>query len=340
MANEIVRHHNDLNTVIMRKWSSEEMNFFFAIIAKARDKGTRLMKFNTDELKEIASSSRKYRWEETMKSVADKVIDLKYYERTEHSYAVMNLFSYFKVDEKERVVEVEVSSKFEYVINKLEAQFTQYELKEFTTIRSTYAKTAYRLLKQWRTVGRREFQIDEFKLLMDTPDYYQISDIDRLVIKPIKEQLSPYFVDLKVKKIKSNKRGNPVLGYEFTWKKEVTEAYDPHKYDKPKNTPKKPSKKAAKKTNVPKWSKSDYKNPLDPKIIDELIEFHKLNGTLDTPGAQAEIADKKKEIEEGRAKLEAQKQALLARLDKSSEPDVVPGQTDIYDFLDEEENEV
>ena len=52
--------------------------------------------------------------------------------------------------------------------------------------------------------------------------------------------------------------------------------------------------------------------------------------------------DKKKEIEEGRAKLEAQKQALLKRLDgkdKSSEPDVVPGQTDIYDFLGEE-NEV
>ncbi len=307
MANEIVRHHNDLNTVIMRKWSSEEMNFFFAIIAKARDKGTRLMKFNTDELKELASSSRKYRWEETMKSVADKVIDLKYYERTEHSYAVMNLFSYFKVDEKERIVEVEVSSKFEYVINKLEAQFTQYELKEFTTIRSTYAKTAYRLLKQWRIVGRKEFAIDEFKLLMDTPDYYQISDVDRLVIKPIKEQLSPYFVDLKVKKIKSNKRGTPVLGYEFTWKKEVTEAYDPHKYDKPKNTPKKPSKKAAKKSNVPKWSNPDYVNETS---------------------------------EETKQELERKKQEMLARLDKSSEPDVVPGQTDIYDFLGEEENEV
>lgn len=122
--------------------------------------------------------------------------------------------------------------------------------------------------------------------------------------------------------------------------KEVTEAYDPNKYDKPKTATKKPSKKANKKSNVPKWSNPDYENPLDPKIIDELIEFHKLNGTLDTPGAQKEIADKKKEIEEGRAKLEAQKQALLARLDKSSEPDVVPGQTDIYDFLGEEENEV
>ena len=40
MTNEVVKHHNDLNTVIMRKWTAEEMNFFFAIIAKAREKGT------------------------------------------------------------------------------------------------------------------------------------------------------------------------------------------------------------------------------------------------------------------------------------------------------------
>ena len=156
MANEVVKHHNDLNTVIMRKWTAEEMNFFFAIITKVRDEGTRLMKFDTDELRNLASKDfHLERWSQTMKSVADKVVDLKYYERTEHSYAVMNLFSYFRVDEKERIVEVEVSSKFEYVINKLEAQFTQYELAEFTNIRSTYAKTAYRLLKQWRTVGTK-----------------------------------------------------------------------------------------------------------------------------------------------------------------------------------------
>ena len=308
MTNEVVKHHNDLNTVIMRKWTADEMNFFFAIVAKVRDEGTRLMKFDTDELRILASKDfHLERWGQTMKSVADKVVDLKYYERTEHSYAVMNLFSYFRVDEKERIVEVEVSSKFEYVVNKLEAQFTQYELAEFTNIRSTYAKTAYRLLKQWRTVGRREFMIAEFRTLLDMPDYYKPSEIDRLVLKPIKEQLSPYFQNLKVKKIKSNKRGNPVLGYEFTWKKEVTEAYDPHKYDKPKNTPKKPSKKANKKSNVPKWSNPDYVNETS---------------------------------EETKQELERKKQEMLARLDKSSEPDVVPGQTDIYDFLGEEENEV
>ena len=273
MSNEIVKHHNDLNTVIMRKWTAEEMNFFFAIITKVRDEGTRLMKFDTDELRFLASKDFHLdRWSQTMKSVADKVVDLKYYERTEHSYAVMNLFSYFRVDEKECIVEVEVSSKFEYVINKLEAQFTQYELQEFTAIRSTYAKTAYRLLKQWRTVGRKEFKIDEFKLLLDMPASYKSSEIDRAVITPILKQLSPYFEDLKVKKIKSKKRGNPVLAYEFTWKKEVTGTYEQGKFDKPKSEPKKASKsKSSKKTNVPEWVNPDYKNETseDKKLVME-----------------------------------------------------------------------
>ena len=47
-----------------------------------------------------------------------------------------------------------------------------------------------------------------------------------------------------------------------------------------------------------------------------LVEFHKSQGTLETPEAQAEIAQKREEIEKGRADLEDQKQELLARLDK------------------------
>lgn len=337
MSNEVVKYHNDLNTVVMRTWTSEEMNFFFAILTKAKEQGLKKLVFDTDELKQLASSSRKYRWEETVISAVKKIGQLTYFEQSEKKFRVMTLFELLEVDLEKRIVEVKVSSNFDYILNKLETQFTRYELEEFTSIRSTYAKTMYRLLKQWRTVGKKEFAIDDLKRILDMPSSYKSSEIDRAVIKPIKEQLSPYFVSLKVKKIKSNKRGNPVLGYEFTWQKEVTEAYDPNKYDKPKAIAKKPSKKAAKKSNVPKWSNPDYVNPLDPKIIDMLIEFHESQGTLETPEAKAEIAQKKKEIEEGRAKLEAKKWELLGKLDKSSEPDVVPGQTDIYDFLGNDE---
>lgn len=32
MANEVVKYHNDLNTVPMRNWTAEEMDFFFSIL--------------------------------------------------------------------------------------------------------------------------------------------------------------------------------------------------------------------------------------------------------------------------------------------------------------------
>lgn len=279
MANEVVKHHNDLNTVIMRKWTAEEMNFFFAIIAKARDKGTSDLIFDKYQLAELANYSIQHnkRFHDTMDSLANNISQLRYIEKTKNSIEYMPLFTRFKVEWEEDLsdmqAQISVSPLFEYILNKLSANFTQYELQEFTSIRSTYAKTAYRLLKQWRTVGRKEFKIDEFKLLMDTPKYYQISDIDRLVIKPILKQLSPYFEDLKVKKIKSKKRGNPVLAYEFTWKKEVAGTYDPDKFNKPKPEPKKAnkskSKSSKKKGNDPSWSQPDYKNTTteDKKLV-------------------------------------------------------------------------
>ena len=254
---EIVRYNNDLNGLKMRKWTAEEMNFFFAVIAKIRDKGTRLVIFNSDELKELSNFADRHqrRWEDVIDSVVTKVANLKYYERTEKRILIMNLFAYFEADIVNKTIEVEVTSKFEYVVNKLLTNFTQYELEEFTNIRSTYAKTLYRLLKQWRTVGKKEFKINEFKEILDTPTSYRPSEIKRLILNPTIKQLSPYFRDLKIKTIKSNKRGNPVLGYEFTWKAETTGEWKDDKYKK--NNFYKPKHSTS---NVPDWVAKDYKH--------------------------------------------------------------------------------
>lgn len=231
--NEIIKYHNDLNTVIMRKWTTEEMNFFFSIIAKMKNRGTDEVTFDTDELKDLVKFDPKNygRWSKTMESVADKITDLKYRERTSSSYVIMPLFQYFKVDLSSKSVTVQVTSRFEYILNQLHWQFTYYKLEDFIEIRSTYAKTMFRLLKQWKTIGRLELSVKELRQTLDIPKSYNISSIDRAVIKPIKSELLFYFNNLKIKKVKSNKRGNPVIAYEFTWVPEKTSEWDPYKYN-------------------------------------------------------------------------------------------------------------
>lgn len=228
MANETVKYHNDLNTVPMRKWTKEEMDFFFSIISKLKEKGTREIEFDKYQLAELAryTVTHNKRFEETMERLVKNISQIHYIERTSNSLELMNLFSRFKVtwedDLSDMKLIVKVTEEFNYVINKLQVEFTSWELEEFTSIRSTYAKTMYRLLKQWRTVGKIEYKVEMFKQLLDMPKYYTPSEIDKNVLQPILRELSSFFPNLKIKKIKSNKRGTPVIAYEFTFTPEKT----------------------------------------------------------------------------------------------------------------------
>ena len=262
MKNEVVKYHNDLNTVTMRKWTAEEMNFFFSIIAKVRDEGTQEIEFNTDEIQLIANFDKRNpkRWVDTMTNTADKISQLTYIERTTEKISVMTLFSRFDIFPKERKVIVQVSPNFDYMVNRISANFTSYELHEFTQIRSTYAKSVYRLLKQWRTIGKKEFDINEFKRLLDTPEYYGPSEIDKNILKPVSRELTQYFKKLKIKKVKANTRGTPVTGYIFTWQPEKTEKWINNKYQKQKTK------------ELPDWFGKEYadEQEIDTEINDAL----------------------------------------------------------------------
>lgn len=264
MANEVVKYHNDLNTIAMRDWTAEEMDFFFAILTKVRDKGTKTLEFTSDEVKNLSRFTNKHkdRWEKTMENAADKITQINYIEKKNRKIRAMNLFSLFEVDLEEHTVTVQVSQNFEYILNHLEANFTRYELEEIVTLKSTYAKTAYRLLKQWRTIGKREFKIDEFRFLFDIPQSYKSGDINRRAIKPILKELNSFFSNLKCKIVKKNTRGNPVTGYIFTWEPEKPTKWVENKYEKSKQS-------VIRKETLPDWAKDDYVPPREKRLSKE-----------------------------------------------------------------------
>ena len=232
----VVKYHNDLNTMPMRNWTSEEMDLFFAILAQMKDKGTQEVVFDKHQLQNLVNSTydKNKQFADIMAKFMKNVSTIHYLERTSNSLKLMLLFQYFEAkwsdDLSDMTLTVQVSPKFEYILNRLNAEFTKYELDEFLTIRSTYAKTMYRILKQWKKLGKKEFKFEDFKVLLDMPKSYTPSEIDKAVLAPIMRELPSFFENLKVKKVKSNKRGNPVIAYEFTWEAEQTEVYIPGKF--------------------------------------------------------------------------------------------------------------
>lgn len=277
MANEIVKYHNDLNTVNMRGWTKEEMNFMFAVLSKAKEKGTELIEFDKAELTELArySERHKMRLHDVLKNLVDHVTEMKYIEETTHSYEVMNLFQRFKVvwnkDYSEMHATIRLTSEFEYILNKLNANFTKFELEEFIGLRSTYAKQMYRLLKQWRTKGHKEWSVQDLRYLLAIPENYRSCDIDSRVLKPINKELSKYFADLKVKPIKKRTKGNPIIAYEFKWKPEKTNAWIP---GQPQPNPNKP-KKLSGNEELPKWYSDTEQHEPTKEMLERIEKMKK-----------------------------------------------------------------
>src|SRR5699024_6729098 len=139
------------------------------------------------------------------------------------------MFTEFEIKGEAEIpyVDIRVYPKALHLLNKLES-WVRYALAEFRDLKSSYAKTMFRLLKQFRTTEYAYFSKEDFFELLDMPKSYwnSPSKVDKFVIKPIKEELTPLFRGLTVRKKYGKGRGKPVIGYSFTWKPEKKDAND------------------------------------------------------------------------------------------------------------------
>lgn len=269
--------HNEFNEVSMRQWTAKEMDLFIAIVSKVMNKKQDVVTLDTEELRTIISEKKNLdRWKETVVSVVNKIGELKYHSYTDKAYSLVFPFSKFDVFFDEKKIEIKVSEHFEKIVNVIlkNGEFTFYELEEFVQIKSTYAKTMYRHLKQWRTTGKAEFPIERFREMLDVPESYTSGEVTRRVVFQIMKELSPFFEGLKYEVIKGSGRGTPIKSYVFKFKKQSGLPYQTENVINTTASPK--PKKTSKKTNVPKWSNPEYKNTTseDKKLV--LKEFKQI----------------------------------------------------------------
>ena len=216
-------------------------------------------------------------FKQTMINLSSKLENLRYREETQNSYSSMLLFQRFRadwsLDLSEIKLELRITDDFEYIVNQLNANFTQFELEQFTNLRSTYAKTMFRHIKQWRTKGviggfpDGEIPKNILYQMLDVPVSMQRADNFKFkVLRPILDELKPLFHGLKISPIKARKRGNPVIAYRISWKQEQTSDWVEGKF-KDIN----PTVGAGSKT--PNWYNPDYKNETTPEKQKELEEL-------------------------------------------------------------------
>ena len=257
--NDLVKYQNKLNGLPLRTFEDSEMNILFSIIAQVRDKDLQTVTFTFDELREQC----KYRPKSNITSqdfinaldkTSDKLDKLSYKEITNGGRDIkkMTLFPTFNILGSQEKLEIGVHPEFKEIFNKLTLGYTSFDLIEFITIQSIYAKTIYRMLKQFRTQGWWQVSIEDFRHLLSIPDSYKSGNIDQQILNPTLKQLggsdeNAIFKNLKLEKIKKKGRGRGgvLTGYKFEWETEERKQFTP-----------KPTKSKVKKEKLPEWAEN------------------------------------------------------------------------------------
>lgn len=218
--NDLVVYKNELNTVPLRNFNSVEMDLLMAIISQMRDRGESRIIFSFEELKALSKYNKETAIKSfinDLKSTYNKLIQLNVFFEDSHRFVSFVFFTKYEIDKDNQEILIQVNEEFAPLINQMTGSFTKFELEQFTQLKSSYSKTMYRLLKQYRLTGFVKFSLDEFRRLLDIPECYRMSNIDQFVLKPICNELSEIFENLTIKKIKKKRM---VVALEFKFKHE------------------------------------------------------------------------------------------------------------------------
>lgn len=224
MKLDIVKYSNWLNNLSFIGFSQTDYDLFMTLCAAMKDKGTSEYTFSFTEIREKAGLKRTLSNDRTvaaLDSMTDKMQKVVCKIRTDTEIIKFVLFPTFRIDREKGLLTVAVNKDFQFVLNSLANQFTMFELQEFVQLESKYAKTLYRLLKQFKTTGDLTIKAEDFRAKLDIPKSYPNKNIKPQIIDPTIRALSASFPDLECEPLKASKRGAPVYAYRFSFTPEA-----------------------------------------------------------------------------------------------------------------------
>ena len=225
-----IAYKNDLNAINLNGLSETQMNIFFTLLERLQYSQDNTIKIELNELYELAQIplSTEFR-----KSILERLKVLQnytfMYDPSPTKTAQLVILPYLEIDSEQKIIKAEVMPQFKerYLTSDFgKGKWTRYDLMEFVYLPSTYTKTIYRFLKQWRTQGKWEISYNDFKDILGIPNSYKACDIDKQIIKPSIQILSEIthtlfdtertpFENLKCEKIKNGRKIETLL---FTFK--------------------------------------------------------------------------------------------------------------------------
>lgn len=215
---KIVEYDSKMNELSFGKFKEKELDIFFSICYKMRYEKSSDVVLSFQELKELSKYTDRNldRFVKDLRAVYKKLLNITMEIENEKYIEGFTLFTSYQVRKNEREISIKINEDYRYVLHDI-GKFTKFDLIEFVSLKSSYAKNMFKLLKQFDKENKDNwYQIDleRFKELLGVPNSYKMTHLTSFVLAPIQEQLTPYFRGLKIEKIK---KGVKVIALKFSW---------------------------------------------------------------------------------------------------------------------------
>lgn len=222
---EIVNWSNDLTDLPFKNFTANDLDIFLAICYRCQRQKSNLVNITFSELERLGNFNAygKRRLGVCAENMIKKLLKLYFVDKDDNHYDCFPLFARFRIDYENSFIEVSVNEPFIYLLNELKSNYTSMELFEHASLASTYSKTIYKKLRQFRNQRNPYWvvSIDDFRRLLCIPEGYRMCDIDNRILSTAQKELSEMFTDFKITKLYSKpngKRGrNKVSGFKFSY---------------------------------------------------------------------------------------------------------------------------
>lgn len=212
-----VRYDNDLNRIPVGFMNESEQNMFFAILSQVKDTDERKTKLSFNQIRELANFQKTSNKElvKSLDNMTSKLATLNVRVQNKSEIIKFTLFPTFKIDSAQQNLTVAVNEDFRYIVNDLAKGFvTNFDIEEFTSIKSKYAKTAFRLAREHEN-ETFDMNIDNFRELFAIPKSYRPTDINRTILTKVTEIMQNYFSPFEITAIQDSGKSHKIIGYRF-----------------------------------------------------------------------------------------------------------------------------
>jgi len=230
MDNYLIRYDNCINSMFPTDLTKLEMNAFMYILSCFHGDSSDEIAISYDQIRSVIRYNPRRtakEFDEALERLCDKLRRIEISSGCEEEVSDLCLFPSFIRNWYRRTLTVGINPRARHLVS-VSKGYTQFDIREYISLKSKGAKFIYINLKQFRTTGVWHVLMDDFKCRLGVTNYSNNNCIQKIINPAVEELIAKeMFFDLNVTVEYDHTQGRPVRTLLFTFRPEARKEKTP-----------------------------------------------------------------------------------------------------------------